>query len=129
MKIWGLTEHDLEDIASDLGLVTYNMRQSGRAVALTLRPGTSDTYRMIKVNNGRERRAWAVCWHGHYAFMLACFDRGATRIQSIMADYRSRDDFIINAPHTANLNVGSQLHPVQAREECNCALEGMELYA
>ena len=73
------------------------------------------------------RRIASVCWHGHYAFMRFLFElRPEARVQSYMADYRGREEFLSEAPETAYRNIGSAYYPLCLCDACFCAEHGRE---
>lgn len=93
MKIKGITEAQAARAAKSLGFTLYNVRPEGRFLAFVLRPGTAkgEQYRA----RGRYgRRAWAVCWHGHKAFMDKLFALNPSAIiVSTAARYEGREDY------------------------------------
>lgn len=122
-----LTRADIERIADANGISLYNVRDDLDAprrprVAFVLRPLT-DTFRATReadTKSGR-RRIWAVCWHGHYAFMRDVFEADpAAEIRSSMARYRGRDEFFALAELSGDRNVGSMAAPARYGSACLC---------
>ena len=132
MKVWGIEEHILRNIARDLEVELYKVRQVGRALQFTLRPcgeknedGVRPWQRRSASPFNTERTVHAVCWHGHYHFMDIAFGSGATRIKTGWADY-TPENFADKALETGYRNIGAPVMPVQAREACFCADYGCD---
>lgn len=128
MKIWGLTEAQLEQCATEIGVKLYEARVEGRAIRCRILPtgekieGDYKYQRTSASGWHADRRVHAVCWHGYRDFMLAVFEVNPdARIKTMMADYRGKDDFLSKYEETGYRNVGSMMYPMQAREVCNCA--------
>jgi hypothetical protein len=94
-----------------------------RRIRLNLRPtpkGTDgDRWRKVKVDqfSERERRAWALSWHGFYVFMAAVLELDPeAEFKTALAHWKGREDFHDRAPMTANTNWGSLYMPQYAGE-------------
>lgn len=149
-----VTLDTLHDIASDMGIEVTNDADNGirtrskykgkRALGFSLRPdksqpkveGTrSKQWQLVRDNpfggagmgvrgDGR-RNVHAVCWHGHYNFMLRIFNLDATATFATGFDtWAGRNDFLDRAPMSGNANIGSIMYPLQYREACDCDLNG-----
>jgi len=106
MKVWGLTAAEIQHAAASAGVrLSDEPVKDGRAFRFTLRTHGPTTTglpvkwgrrsRHQKNKDGQYRRVpGAVCWHGHRAFMRACYRiNGRARIKTSMADYRGQTDF------------------------------------
>lgn len=120
-----LSRGELAEIAAENHVQLNEYREAGHERgtgrqhhAFTIRPATGDdTYRKMNSHNGR--RVWAVCWHGHYAFMAALLEEDPyARIRSAVADWKGRDDFHTRAPDTAWDEVGPMIYRHAACEDC-----------
>jgi hypothetical protein len=125
-----LTRADLEHIAENLGVELYNVRDDLDAprrprIAFVLRPLT-DTFRATRAaytKSGR-RRIWAVCWHGHFAFMRDVFERDpGAELRSGMARYNGREEFYALAELSGDRNIGSIAEPERYGAACLCDAE------
>ena len=118
MKVWGVARtEDLEDAAGRALVKIHNLRNDGTAFNFTIRRRTQLWTRLgeVKDHDGSQRVIpEAVCWHGHYEFMLELFDAHPdARIRTSMADYRGREDFLKKAQGTfSKLTQGSR--------DCTC---------
>lgn len=128
MKVWGVNEVQLQDIATELSVSLYGMRKDGRALRFQLKPagetrnGNHIYQRTSASGWSPERRVHAVCWHGHRDFMREVFKLNAdARIKTGWADYKGQADFLEKFPETGHRNVGSIMYPVMASQVCKCA--------
>src|SRR5262245_28968772 len=77
-----VTVAEVENSASGMGIALYEASDEGvrtrgknagrRLLKFLLRPAAPDRFRKVNYDlfgSGRRRKAWAVCWHGHYVFM------------------------------------------------------------
>lgn len=121
MKVWNVTEEQLRQAAQATNVSLYELRQDGRALRFMLRP--DDSKRWLRRGN-RDNRINAVCFHGHYAFMLALYDLAPdARIKSGLlgaADYTSRASLVRQADAIGDRNIGSQFSPLAYRDACDC---------
>ena len=123
-----LTRDDLERVANAMPVVLFDTDhdftgERRRRIKLNIRPtakGTEgDIWRKVKVDqfSGRERRAWAVSWHGFYVFMAAILELDPeAEFKTALAHWKGRDDFHDRAPMTAGTNWGSLYMPQYAGE-------------
>lgn len=137
MLLWSgaITTEDLDNIANELGICAevsdvdgMKKRRNGsyqRKIRFRILPQKgSERYQKIKqtpYTKSGERKAYAVCWHGHRDFMFKLFELDPNaRLQTAMADYRGMEGFRATYPETAHKNVGSMMFPVSAQDECHC---------
>lgn len=122
MIVYGVPLDRLEYFSERTGVVLYNVRDYGTGHAFVLRPVSgSDTFRATSEYYGKSRRKWAVCYHGHYAFMrmmFECFPNA--RLRSAMAKFNGIDDFNAYAGLVGIQNVGSQMQPRRFEDSCKC---------
>lgn len=130
MKIWGLTQEQLEQIAQEVGVQLYEVRENGRALQFSLRPAgerNADGHLKWQRRSASwmhtERRVHAVCYHGHYHFYKVAFAQGATRIKTALADY-APENFEDRALDVGYRNIGAPIYPVQMNEACFCSETG-----
>lgn len=128
MKVWGVSESQLSDIATALSVSLHDMRKDGRALRFTLRPAGEKRngnyiYQRTSASGWHaERRVHAVCWHGHRDFMREVFRVNPdARIKTGWADYKGSEDFEDKFGATAYRNVGSMMYPAYAKDICKCA--------
>jgi len=113
---------DLENAADTVGVQLYNVRTKGKGVAFVLRPLDGSEQWRRRSNTGR--RIWAVCWHGHRAFMRVLFAlNGEGVIISTHARYDGRRDFEQSHSWTGDKNIGSHFNPMSFRDACDCHAE------
>jgi hypothetical protein len=131
----------ISDVAESLGMELYNCQYKGRIVRISARPirhEGKDRYSFVLRPSGErfrrynrdpyaksgERKAWAVCWHGHWHFMREIFrlDRNACFVTSRIGkfNYGGLDEFLENADASGDANVGSQIYPQYMRDACHC---------
>jgi hypothetical protein len=125
---------DLAKIAREIGVEFSLSGFTGKKVSFRLLPDRSTTREDAETGKqvtryqrrsgspiGGDRKVHAVCWHGHYAFMRAAFDRlPGLRIQSAMADYRTPEDFDRDAVRSLERNIGSAMYPTMYGDACYC---------
>lgn len=119
MNVKGMSRSELESIASSLDVRLYNFRgeQDGSA-SFVLRPNDPDRWRR-RGHTGR--RIWAVCYHGHYAFMRMVFERSPdAEIRTSMARYVGRADFERKALGVGDRNIGNRWNPLSLNNACDC---------
>ena len=69
-----------------------------------------------------------VCWHGHKEFMLGVFEINPDAIiKTSFASYKGKHDFLMKYEETGERNAGSQIHPVEFQNLCDCNSENGEL--
>lgn len=122
--------HAVERIAERHGVTVYQgderTRRDGRQeISFLLRPVSgSDERRAIKqcsYTNSGERRAFAVCWHGHYVVMRDIFSEDEDAVlRTAMANYNGRAGFEQNAWPTGAKNIGSLIAPQTYESACHC---------
>lgn len=104
MKAWNVTPEDLEDAAGHACVKVEHLRPSGSGYNFVIRRRTQMWTRLGRYKNhdGSQRKIpGAVCWHGHYEFMLELFTlKPDARIRTSMAYYRGREDFLEKAQTT-----------------------------
>jgi hypothetical protein len=67
------------------------------------------------------RKVHAVCWHGHADFMTLVMQRDpSARIETGIATYAGRADFLANYTETAWRNIGAPIAPVAMASACRC---------
>ena len=105
-----LSRSDLEHIADSMPVVLFDTDddftgERRRRIRLNLRPtpkGTDgDRWRKVKVDqfSERERRAWALSWHGFYVFMAAVLELDPeAEFKTALAHWKGREDFHDRAP-------------------------------
>ena len=126
MIAYNVDEQDLCRAAYRAGVVLTGQRQqrdgtpirSGRGLRFTLLPPQDKRYQ----RRGRGGQ-WinALCWHGHYAFMAALFERVPTAsLVTTMVRYDGKAAFDAFAERTGDRNIGSRVQPMSYRDACNC---------
>lgn len=69
------------------------------------------------------RLSHCLCWHGFAAFFEALYRHvPEASVRTVLAGYRSAENFAATYPETASRNIGSQRHPLQLADACDCAL-------
>lgn len=139
-----LDRSDLREIAAEIGV---SIDQSGNTqpsqgkpiqrgrnagtnlFTLVLRPDRTTANEDGNCRHQREsagygsqgRKVHAVCWHGHADFMTLVFERDDTaRIETGIATYAGRADFLANYTETAYRNIGAPIAPVAMASACRC---------
>jgi|SRR5579864_3257581 len=118
-----LTEKDLRKISENLNIVvqiskSWITRQKKNGFTFTLSLGSSRRFQRVG-NTGR--KVFAVCYHGHYDFMKAVYDKDPNaRIVSSMAKYENIESFELQAPELAYRNIGSIIEPLEYSQACLC---------
>lgn len=74
MKVYGVTPTQLQQIATQLDVALFNVRQESTHVKVQLRPTPTDTneYRKYSSNG---RKVHAISWEGHKAFFDVLFQQ------------------------------------------------------
>lgn len=127
---------NIRGVAESLGIELYNCQYKGFVTSgrhsgnerytLSLRPlgERFRRYNRAPYLKSGERKAWAVCWHGHWHFMREIYrlDRNACFITSRIGkfNYDGLDEFLENADASGDANVGSQIYPMDMRDACHC---------
>ena len=120
MLAYNVDEQDLLAAAELAGVGLDGPRKVGHRFRFTLRL-QGERYQRRGYTG---RRIAAVCWHGHYAFMAALFERvPSARIVSMAARYDGKDEFAAFADRTGDRNIGSQVQPLAYRDACDCESE------
>jgi len=147
-----VTMFTLHDIATELGIQVYDYDHLGHRVRgkyagrdaykFVLRPPyhgknaakptREQKYRLIKDklwNDGGKgdgrRAAWAVCWHGHWEFMMGVFDHDPNAIfVTRESTWDGVEDFLARAEASGTRNIGSQIMQASYNSQCNCDLNG-----
>lgn len=121
MKVWGITEEQARQAAQETNVVLHELRKDGRALRFMLRPDSSNRWRR---RGNRDNLIFAVCFHGHYAFMETLLKMAPeARIKTGVVgavDYRGLQDFYWNAEAVGDTNIGSLFNPLTLREACDC---------
>ena len=129
MLVYNVNPQDLQEAAYRAGVVLTGQQQqrdgtpikSGRGLRFTLQLRPDKRYQRRGFTG---RRISAVCWHGHYAFMAALFERVPNaRLVSAAARYDGKEAFEAFADRTGDRNVGSQVRPLSYRDACDCEKE------
>lgn len=122
MIVYGVPLDNLRAFADAAGIVLYNVRGKGKGYAFVLRPAKgSDAFRATSEFGGRSRKKWAVCYHGHYAFMRMMFEAFPdAKLRSAMAKFDGLADFNACAGMVGLKNVGSRVYPVRFEDSCKC---------
>jgi hypothetical protein len=72
------------------------------------------------------RKVHAVCWHGFRNFFRECFKLAPNAVfRTALATWRGSADFEARYRASGHRNVGSQMYPICAAENCRCGEEGM----
>ena len=123
MKVWGLTIKQCRYIAQGLSLELENERYVGKAAAFRVLPFHSRA-QYSRTSAGRPycspRRLRATCYHGFRDFILTCFARGATRVQSVNGCWHSTREFTLDLDRLRGLNMGAPAYPSYMSELCDC---------
>lgn len=139
-----LHEQELQAIAHEIGVQISGSgntqpaagkpitrgRNAGRTLyTFVLRPDRSTANADGNCRHQREsagyssqgRKVHAVCWHGHADFMTLVFEADDTaRIETGIATYAGRDDFLAHYVGTAFRNIGAPIAPVAMASACRC---------
>lgn len=115
-------------IAMSLNLCTDNTRMNGRRVYFRLLPESSHSRYARTTATGRKLRA--CCFHGFRDFIRECFKLGATAVGSSIRTisdgdspsnrWNNIDQFERDIPELAHMNLGSEYHPVDMFDLCQC---------
>lgn len=129
MKVWGLDEGTIEQIARSLDMELDNVRRDGRAVAFKLNPTSSRARyarRSAESFGHGGRRLKACCYHGFRDFGVLLFGAGATRLQSspmgrteVRADFHNVHEFAAAWYDLATANIGSIMYPFTMMDGCS----------
>ena len=122
MKVWGLTEFDIEEAVTRVS-ERYNgnvyidrmstVSPRSRCVQVHIRCYRSDAPGARSSASGR--RSIAASWYAYRDVMRELFDVGAKRILTGLYgkwDYRGADDFEDRHEESKYVNVGSRMFPV-----------------
>lgn len=116
MKVKGVCEQVLQEIADKLEIEISNVRYHGRFLLFKASPLTSDGPYARTTWKGR--RVKALCYHGFRDLILELFEHGAKVVSSGAGRWTSKDDFEEDLPMLAALPKGSLMMPVQMIELC-----------
>ena len=114
MKVWGVTEGDIREIATLCGVAIHGdwggqgITKDGNALRCRLKvdPTQPRTNGLLPFQRTgyHGRRLPAVSWEGHREFMLVVFERfPEARIKSAIADYKGRAEFFRLHPETRGM--------------------------
>jgi len=123
MNVKGIPDvYDLKKIAAELQVQLYNLRRERNdSLSFVLRPLDRDRWRRKSASPVRSRRIWAVCFHGHYAFMRRVFELNpSAEIRTSMARYLGQVDFERKALGVGERNIGNPYNPVSLEGACFC---------
>ena len=105
MKVWNISELDIQKAADKTSVEIRNFRTDGRAFRFTLGLSANKKWQRVSASifqtkaDGEPRKVNAVCWHGHYHFMRALFAVNENaRIKTAWRDYRGLQSFLEQAP-------------------------------
>lgn len=141
MKVWGLTKEEIELIVSIISARDYekNIMLEYEPKALTNGKNTerglvrcyqvklrcvSSKQPGSRLNWKMNRRLIACSWEVFRDVIREMFEQGAKRVQTAMADYRSKEDFEDKYKATRHRNMGSQLCPAEIGQLTNYDFEG-----
>lgn len=83
MFIRGATQSEIQASASAAGVDVRNLRPVGRGWRFVLRPRPGGRWQRT---GAKQRRVYAVCWHGHERFLCELFWRApAAMVATMMA--------------------------------------------
>lgn len=135
MEIRGLTGQQIESAATTAKVTLYRMRPVGHTrdgrpkFRLQLHTTRDDEGRVIfgrlgfseNRDGSRRRCPGAVCWHGHRAFMRACYALVPdAKIVTAFITYTDAENFERSHTFTAERQAGSAYRPVTFGELCEC---------
>jgi hypothetical protein len=137
MKLYShLSRAELDDICDGLKMELYDysddgLRRAGKFAGFTLHKFRivplrgSDIFRKLNQQpwsgSDKRRRTFAVCWHGHYAFMRTVLELDPTAVFVTSVDrWAGLADFMRRAWASADKNIGSIMYPDLYRNACNC---------
>ena len=125
MIAYNVDEQDLQAAATEAGVVLTG--QQAQRDGTPIRTGRGLRFTLLPQGKRYQRRGFtgrrinALCWHGHYAFMAALFERvPGARIVSAMVRYDGKDEFGAFADRTGDRNIGSEREPLAYRDACDC---------
>jgi hypothetical protein len=119
-----------ETAAAKVGVRLYNLRQSGKGIAFTLKTeGPRPKYRRFsrRLHSRSEQRTvpGRVCWHGVRDFLRALYDLVPdARVRTAMATYRDSEDFERAYPETYTKESEYMGYMMQAPIYQSCACGG-----
>ena len=122
----GITKEQLLVAAFKVGveLDASRLNQAGTRHRVKVNPQRPNKYQRINALTGR--RVHAVCWHGFRDFFLACFEQAPQAVfRTAMDTWNGAEDFEKRYRASGHRNVGSQMYPICAAENCQCGEEGM----
>ena len=102
MQVWGLSKmHVIHAVQEASAKYDHNLILTGtpRRVGKTTRSPLTFTLRVQDSSgpgahrSASGRRTIRACWHAHRDVMTILFRMGATRLKSVIADYRSAENF------------------------------------
>ena len=71
--------------------------------------------------NGTPRKVNAICWHGFRDFLTELYKiYSDLRVFTAQITYNNKEDFELNYPNTANINIGSMVQPLKYKDACFC---------
>ena len=130
MKIKGVSEQAIYNVAYGLGFRPDNVRRKGNYTLFVLRMALPTPPRKANPNHpalhyrkhGYSKNwTFAVCFHGHKEFMDRIFEINPNAIiRTCKAAYLGMNDFANKFESVGDLNAGSMLNPIRYRDMCNC---------
>jgi len=133
-----VSRETLELAAQDVGVRAVISQSRGRSFRVKLYPLVTATMQtpggrrrkgeaghakyqrtssMVMFREGR--RVHAVCWHGFRDYFRAVYRLEPQAVfHTAIATWRGRDDFERRFEATGDVNIGSQMAPVRARDAC-----------
>ena len=150
MKVWGLSEYDVENVLEAIGLDVDNIQTVGKAVQFRMLPHDSRGQYSRTTPNGRRVRA--CCYHGFRDGILALFNAGATRVHTansgerryvlahwskdgsyrvpgheviVPGDWTNARDFRQALGKLHSMNIGSEVEPCEMGNLCECETPSM----
>lgn len=126
MKLYGVTEHELQAIIETISRVQY----AGNLQLAYSEPKRNHVEFTLRVQDSKGpghrlgfsgRQMVSACWHAHRDVMRKIFDKHPNaRLISAFATYDGADDFVRSFERTGSRNVGSMVEPRYYREMCEC---------
>ena len=116
MKVKGITEQVLQEIADKLEIEVSNVRYHGRFILFRASPMSTDGPYSRVNHNGR--RVHALCYHGFRDLILELFDAGAKVVSSAAGRWESREQFENDLPLLAAMPKGTMAMPMRMLDLC-----------
>lgn len=124
MKVKGVEEYKLKEIAAQLGFKLQDINKIGRFIKFVIRMENTSKkspnarYRKLGFSG---RRTSAICFHGHWKFFEQIF-RHNPRALIVTSKHRwtSLDQLNNEAWEVGEQQVGSVFNPQTYDSQCNC---------